>query len=62
MINDIFAKKLSEYGISPLPENPVEAMAYVPYQQPGYIYNTEQGFKTGTLFPSLDKPFLYAEE
>ena len=49
---DDFMKLASmEYGISPLPENPVPAMAYVPYQQ------LEQGLMAGTIFPVLDKPF-----
>ncbi len=45
--------------ISPLPENPVVAMAYVPYQQfqARNLYSAEQGFESGTLFPDLDKPF-----
>ena len=36
---DDFMKLASmEYGISPLPENPVPAMAYVPYQQLEAVY------------------------
>ena len=27
-----------QYGISPLPENPVVAMAYVPYQEKENVY------------------------
>lgn len=48
------------YGITPLPENPVVAMAYVPYQQMDTMYNAEQGLNRGTMFPVLDKPFLAA--
>lgn len=44
-------------NISPLPENPVVAMAYVPYQNPVTIYSANQGLEQGTLFPCLDKPF-----
>ena len=41
---DDFMKLASmEYGISPLPENPVPAMAYVPYQQLEAVYGVEQG-------------------
>lgn len=32
-------------------------MAYVPYQQWGEIYHSEEGFRNGTMFPVLDKPF-----
>ena len=40
---DDFMKLASmEYGISPLPENPVPAMAYVPYQQLEAVYGVEQ--------------------
>jgi len=46
------------YGLSPLPEDTVEAMAYVPYQP----YSPEMckavlGYENGTLFKSLTKPF-----
>ena len=55
---DDFMKLASmEYGISPLPENPVPAMAYVPYQQLEAVYGVEQGLMAGTIFPVLDKPF-----
>ena len=55
----IFDIKAKEYGISPLPENPVVAMAYVPYQtsQDLEVYNPEQGICAGTMFPELSKPF-----
>lgn len=44
---------------SPLPKNPVPAMAYVPYQQydARNLYSAEEAFRQGTLFPVLDKPF-----
>ncbi len=46
------------YGLSPLPEHPVEAMAYVPYQP----YSPEMckavpGYENGTMFKALHKPF-----
>ncbi len=56
--NDILKSKLMEYGISPLPENPVNAMAYVPYQDNNEMYSAEQGIVCGTMFPILNKPFL----
>lgn len=44
--------------ISEFPDDTVVAMAYIPYQNPTMIYNVEQGFNKGTLFPCLDKPFF----
>ena len=46
------------YGLSKLPENPAYAMAYVPVQQEqDNVYSPDQGLVSGTMFPSLDKPF-----
>lgn len=53
----IFAIKQREYGISPFPDDTVEAMAYIPYQNANITYNPERGLCSGTLFPCLDKPF-----
>ncbi len=55
----IFEIKAKEYGISPLPEKPVVAMAYVPYQTSCNleVYKPEQGICAGTMFPELSKPF-----
>ncbi|MCI9273184.1 MAG: spore coat associated protein CotJA [Clostridiales bacterium] len=59
MQEDMFKMMSTEYGIPPLPKNPVVAMAYVPYQgTTGTMYNPEQGLNAGTMFPVLDKPFL----
>lgn len=34
------------------------AMAYVPWQHFGKLYeNLEKGFENGTIFPELNKPF-----
>lgn len=41
-----------------LPENPVVAMAYVPFQTDSTTYDEMKALKAGTLFPVLDKPFL----
>lgn len=46
-----------QYGITPLPENPVVAMAYVPFQIADNVYSAEQGMSVGTMFPELNKPF-----
>lgn len=43
--------------MSPLPDNMVVAMAYVPFQQFSKVYPPEKALDAGTLFPELDKPF-----
>ena len=48
---------MSQYGISPLPHDPVVAMAYVPFQVADSVYSAEQGLNSGTMFPELNKPF-----
>lgn len=54
MIEEIF----ESYGISPIPENYTEAMAYVPFQSNDVkFYSIPHGFEVGTIFPSLNKPF-----
>ena len=40
-----------------LPEEPVVAMAYVPFQLDKTVYLPEQALQAGTLFKTLDKPF-----
>ena len=40
-----------------LPHDPVVTMAYVPFQQWGHTYTSEQALCAGTLFPCLDLPF-----
>ena len=40
------------------PANMPIAMAYVPWQQFGPLYDIEKGLMVGTIFPELDKPFL----
>lgn len=53
-VDDIFRS----YGISPIPKDYTEAMAYVPYQcNNPCTYSVAHGFESGTLFPSLHKPF-----
>ena len=47
---------------APLPTVTVPAMAYVPFQQYGTVYQPEQALTAGTLFPDLDKPFLRGKE
>ena len=43
------------YGCLPC-EAPL-AMAYVPYQEWGEVYDCDVAFNSGTLFPNLDFPF-----
>ena len=46
------------YGLSPLPEDTVEAMAYVPYQPYApQLCKAVSGYENGTLFKALYKPF-----
>lgn len=42
---------------SALPEDPVVAMAYVPFQTDTTTYDEMKALRIGTLFPVLDKPF-----
>ena len=44
-------------AITPLPANPVVAMAYVPFQTDTTTYPEMQALACGTLFPCLNKPF-----
>ena len=34
------------------------ALAFVPIQTFGAVYEAQAGFPRGTIFPELDKPFL----
>lgn len=58
VMDELFERKVREYGISPLPKDTTVAMAYVPYQSTmGAMYSPEQGVECGTMFQVLDKPF-----
>ena len=39
------------------PEDTPLAMAYVPMQKFGKVYEPARGFQLGTIFPELCKPF-----
>ncbi len=39
------------------PKETPPAMAYVPFQMWENVYDAEQGFHRGTMFPELDQPF-----
>ena len=43
-------------GAEPI-ENAVLAMAYVPMQMFGNLYDSKKGLQAGTIFADLDKPF-----
>lgn len=45
-----------------LPENPVPAMAYIPFQQWDDTYEVSTGYNAGTIFPVLNKPFYGRKE
>lgn len=44
-------------GARPI-KDAVLAMAYVPMQEYGVLYDEADALEAGTLFPDLDKPFL----
>ena len=47
-----------QYGLSRFPEKASEAMAYVPFQPDNApTYSPMQGFASGTMYPTLNKPF-----
>lgn len=48
---------MNQHARTPLPEDPAYAIAYVRWQELCKVYEPEEAFKRGTLFPALDKPF-----
>jgi len=56
---DVFSKLYpSQQQDSMFPSEISLAMAYIPLQQITTLYDAENAFQIGTLFPDLDKPFL----
>ena len=51
---------IPDVSVSPLPEQPVVAMAYVPMQTDTSMYDENKALAEGTLFPVLNKPFAGA--
>ena len=50
--------KISQNGLtSRLPEKIPAAMAYVPYQQWGEVFDSSDALEKGTIFPELVFPF-----
>lgn len=55
---DIVEKMIAKYTIPKFPDNPSEAMSYVPFQQEiTRVYAPVQALSAGTVFPELNKPF-----
>ncbi len=50
----------NNFGTTQLDRLPL-TMVYVPMQPYGTTYEPEQALTNGTLFPSIDKPFLAAK-
>ena len=48
----------AQSALPALPETPVVAMAYVPFQTDITVYDAAKALQRGTAFPVLDKPFL----
>lgn len=42
---------------APFPDDTALAIAYVRWQEWGNVYEPEEAFARGTIFPDLDKPF-----
>ncbi len=64
MNNNSYSKCSAEELTVPkrrLPENMPLAMAYVPYQSWDETYAENTALAKGTIFPSLDLPFLGRE-
>lgn len=51
--------QLGMNNYQPVDDMPL-AMAYVPIQRFGNVYDLCKGFERGTIFPDLDKPFYGA--
>lgn len=49
-------------GLSALPDDAAVTMAYVPFQLDTCTYDVDIALSKGTLFPTLDKPFLKGSE
>lgn len=45
-------------GLSPLPADAAVTMAYVPFQTDKTMFSEEDALCKGTLFKTLNKPFL----
>lgn len=50
--------ELDAVAAMPIDNREVVAMAYVPIQKLETVYDPDQAYNRGTLFPQLDKPWL----
>ncbi len=57
-MEDFAASPALYVAIPPLPADAAVTMAYVPFQTDKSRYDDMQALSYGTLFPSLNKPFL----
>ena len=48
---------MQQHPKAPFPEDPALAIAYVRWQQIENVYEPEEAYCHGTIFPCLDKPF-----
>lgn len=48
---------MNHHAKTPFPENPALAIAYVRWQEMENVYEAEEAYTRGTIFPELDKPF-----
>ena len=53
--------EMTKDAVKPFPENTPPAMAYVPFQQWEEPYAPNSALAAGTIFPSLDLPFMGRE-
>lgn len=65
-LGELLSRDCEDAGECPMPnskfpkETPV-GMAYVPFQSWETPYDSETALSRGTIFPSLDKPFIGEE-
>ena len=52
---------MEDFNITPFPAQTPIGMAYVPFQQWEKPYDENMAMARGTLFPSLDLPFIGEE-
>lgn len=50
-------RSMNQPALTPFPEDPALAMAYVRWQNANSLYEPEDAYPRGTIFPELDKPF-----
>ena len=48
---------MNQHAKTPFPEDTALGIAYVHWQEMGNVYDVEEAYTHGTIFPCLDKPF-----